>query len=116
MGQIVFLVLMLVVMYFLMIRPQKARQEAQRKLMNTLAEGAEVMTTAGIFGFVTAVVDDIVWLEIANGVDIRVTKAAIAKVVTPSTTDGAIDTTITPPELPSRGTDLPGDNETTGDN
>jgi preprotein translocase subunit YajC len=81
MAQIPFLILMFGAMYYFVLRPQKKRAEAQRQLLNNLAEGTEVMTTSGIYGFVTAVDGDVVWLEIATGVDVRVAKAAIAKLI-----------------------------------
>ena len=81
-----------VALYFLMIRPQKRRAQAQQQLSKSIGEGDEVMTTSGVYGFVTAIEDDIVWLEIAEGVDIRITRAAIAKKVTSSTAASAEET------------------------
>jgi preprotein translocase subunit YajC len=81
MQQLLLPILMFGALYFLMLRPQKKRAEAQRQLLNNLKEGTEVMTTSGIYGFVTAVDGDIVWLEIAQGVDVRVMKAAISRVI-----------------------------------
>ena len=71
-----------VALYFMMIRPQKRKALAQQQLTKSIGEGDEVMTTSGVYGFVTAIEDDIVWLEIAEGVDIRVTRSAVAKRVT----------------------------------
>jgi preprotein translocase subunit YajC len=99
MSNILPLVIMLPLMYVLLIRPQKKRVEQQRQLVNSVAEGAEVMTASGIYGFVHAVEDDLVWLEIAEGVIIRVSKQAIAK-VTPVAA-GAIDTEAT--DVPAGG-------------
>jgi preprotein translocase subunit YajC len=81
MQQLLLPILMFGALYFLMLRPQKKKAEAQRQLLNNLKEGTEVMTTSGIYGFVTAVDGDIVWLEIASGVDVRVVKAAISRVI-----------------------------------
>jgi preprotein translocase subunit YajC len=81
MGQLVILPLMIVVMYFLLIRPQQKRMRAQQALLRAIGEGDEVMTASGMFGYVTAIEGDTVWLEIAEGVDIRVTKSAIARKV-----------------------------------
>jgi len=79
---LLFFIAIPVALYFLMIRPQKKRMAAQQALGKNIAEGDEVMTTSGVYGFVTAIEDDIVWLEIAEGVDIRITKSAVAKKVT----------------------------------
>lgn len=76
-----------VALYFLMIRPQKRRMQAQQQLTRSIGEGDEVMTTSGVYGFVTAIEDDIVWLEIAEGVDIRVSRAAVTKRITPTATE-----------------------------
>ena len=73
-----------VALYFLMIRPQKKRMQQQQQLTKSIGEGDEVLTTSGVYGFVTAIEDDVVWLEIAEGVDIRITRSAVAKRVTPT--------------------------------
>ncbi|HWC68341.1 MAG TPA: preprotein translocase subunit YajC [Acidimicrobiales bacterium] len=68
--------------YFLLIRPQRRRMKEQQALLSQIEEGDEVQTTAGILGFVTAIEGDIVWLEIAEGVDVRINRGAIARKVT----------------------------------
>jgi preprotein translocase subunit YajC len=80
-------------MYFLLIRPQRRRMQEQRALASAVAEGDEVMTTAGVYGFVTAIEDDVIWLEIAEGVDIRIARGAVSRRITPADapTDGAAD-------------------------
>jgi preprotein translocase subunit YajC len=85
--------------YFLIIRPTQRRQRDQLAVVNALAPGARVMTTAGLFGTVVAVDDAEVSLEIAPGVVVRYVKAAIAKVVEPAS--GAPDTAGTAPEAPA---------------
>jgi preprotein translocase subunit YajC len=65
------------VMYFVLIRPQKRRQREQADLMAGIDVGDEVVTTSGIYGFVTAKEDDKFWLEIDQDVQIRIAKAAI---------------------------------------
>ena len=75
-------ILIAVAMYFLLIRPQRRRMAEQRNLASAVQEGDEVMTTAGIYGFVTAIEDDVIWLEIAEGVDIRVARAAVSRRLT----------------------------------
>jgi preprotein translocase subunit YajC len=71
------IILMFVVLYFLMIRPQMKRQKEQKAMMAALAKGDEVVTAAGIVGKVTKVTDAYVTLEVANGTEIFVQKAAI---------------------------------------
>ena len=71
------LVLMFVVMYFLMIRPQQKKAKEQRLMMDALAKGDEVVTASGILGKVNRVLDTYVMLEIAPNTEITVQKHAI---------------------------------------
>ena len=82
-----FLVLLLLplLMYFLLIRPQRRRMKQQSALQSQLTTGDEVITTSGIYGFISAVEDDFFWLEIDDDVQIRIARAAIQGKVTPST-------------------------------
>jgi preprotein translocase subunit YajC len=72
--------LMFVALYFLMIRPQRQRAAAQQRTMRQVAVGDEVLTTSGMYGIVTAMDDEDLWLEVADGVEIRVARAALMKV------------------------------------
>lgn len=73
------LVLVLVVFYFFMIRPQMKKQKELTNYRNAIAKGDKVITTGGIYGKVVEVSDNIVTVEIANDVKIRVDKNAILK-------------------------------------
>jgi len=82
------LVLIFGAMYFLLLRPQRKRQKETRSLQSALQEGDEVILASGIYGFISAIEDGYVWLDIAEKVEIRVARSAIAtKVSTPSSTD-----------------------------
>ncbi|OWW22834.1 preprotein translocase subunit YajC [Noviherbaspirillum denitrificans] len=72
------IILMFIVLYFLMIRPQMKRQKEQKSMMEALAKGDEVVTAGGILGKVTKVTDAYVTLEVANGTEIVAQKAAVA--------------------------------------
>jgi preprotein translocase subunit YajC len=85
-APLLFFLLIAVAMYLLLIRPQRRRMQEQRALASSVAEGDEVMTTAGVYGFVTAIEDDVIWLEIAEGVDIRIARGAVSRKVTPADT------------------------------
>ena len=78
--------LMMVGMYFLLIRPQRRRMKEQSSMQSSLTEGDEIVTTSGIYGFITGFDGDIVWIEIDDTVQIRVAKAAIQKKVDTSAT------------------------------
>ncbi|SFV06372.1 preprotein translocase subunit YajC [Pseudoduganella namucuonensis] len=71
------LVLMFVVMYFLMIRPQQKRAKEQKAMMDALAKGDEVVTAGGILGKVSKVTDVYVTLEVSPGNEIIVQKPSI---------------------------------------
>ena len=71
------LVLMFVVMYFLMIRPQQKRAKEQKSMMDALAKGDEVVTAGGILGKVSKVNDTYVTVEIAANTEIVVQKNSI---------------------------------------
>jgi preprotein translocase subunit YajC len=75
------LLLMGVVFYFLLIRPQSQRRRAQMQMQSDVEVGDEVVTTAGIYGTITDIDDDfgIVTVEVAPGTEIRMARAAIAQ-------------------------------------
>ena len=80
-GPLIFLVAIIAVMWFLLIRPQRQRQALHRALVADLNRDDEVVTAGGVFGRVRAVADDHVVLEIAPGTEIRVAKDAVTGVV-----------------------------------
>ena len=71
------IVLMFVVLYFLMIRPQMKRQKEQKSMMDALAKGDEVVTAGGMLGKVTKVADGYVTIEVSEGTEVVVQKSAI---------------------------------------
>lgn len=83
MAFIIILVAMLVLMYFLLIRPQRANQRRAQDMLSALKQGDEVITIGGIYGDVIEVEEDKVVLEIAEDVHIEVTRKAIANIVPP---------------------------------
>jgi preprotein translocase subunit YajC len=80
-GLLVPLVLMGVLFYFLLIRPQQRRARAQRDLISSVEVGDEIMTAGGILGTVTAMDDDdeLLTVEVAPGTRIRVVKRAVSQ-------------------------------------
>lgn len=72
------IILMFVVLYFLMIRPQMKRQKEQKAMMEALAKGDEVVTAGGMLGRITKVTEAYVTLEVADGTEIVVQKAAVS--------------------------------------
>lgn len=70
-------VLIFVVMYFLMIRPQKKRVQEEENFLKKLSHGDEVYTKSGILGKVTAIAEKAVTIEIENGAKMKVLKSHI---------------------------------------
>lgn len=75
------LVLMFVVLYFVMIRPQMKRQKEHRTMIDALAKGDEVATAGGVLGKVTRLGDTYIGVEVANGVEIQVQRSAVVQVL-----------------------------------
>lgn len=75
------IVLMFVVLYFLMVRPQMKRAKEHKALLEALAKGDEVVTQGGIAGRIVKVGDNYATVEIADKVEIQVQKSAITLVL-----------------------------------
>jgi len=74
--------IIIAVFYFLLIRPNKKRQDEQKALFDGMQAGTRVMLTSGIFGTIQVMGEKQVVVELAPGMDITVVKQAIAKVLT----------------------------------
>jgi preprotein translocase subunit YajC len=75
------LVLMFVVLYFVMIRPQMKKQKEHRSMLEALAKGDEVVTAGGVLGKVAKLGDSYVGLEVASGVEVQVQRSAVVQVL-----------------------------------
>ncbi|WP_252716875.1 preprotein translocase subunit YajC [Herbaspirillum sp. B65] len=71
------MILMFVVLYFLMIRPQMKRQKEQKAMMDALAKGDEVVTSGGLLGRITKVAEGYITIEVSEGTEVIVQKGAI---------------------------------------
>ena len=83
--------LMVAAFYFLILRPQKKRQQAIQKTMAELTPGTRVLLSSGLFGTITSLGDRQAVLEIAPGVELTVLKLAINRVVTDADEDTVFD-------------------------
>ncbi len=83
------LVLMFVVLYFIMIRPQMKRQKETRAMLEALAVGDEIVTVGGILGKVTSMKDQILMVEIAAGTEVQVQKGSVTTVLPKGTLKSA---------------------------
>ncbi|HET9778865.1 MAG TPA: preprotein translocase subunit YajC, partial [Propionibacteriaceae bacterium] len=78
----IFIALLVAAFYFLILRPQRKRQQALQHTMNALSPGSRVMLGSGVFGTVVSVGPRQVVLEVSPGAELTVLKQAISKIVT----------------------------------
>jgi preprotein translocase subunit YajC len=83
------LIVIFVIFYFLLIRPQSKRAKEHREMVAKLAKGDEVVAGGGILGRVTDVSESYITVEIADGVAIKVQRPAVAQVLPKGTIKGA---------------------------
>jgi len=75
------LVLMFVVLYFVMIRPQMKRQKEHRLMVEALAKGDEIVSAGGLLGKVTKVGDTYIDVELATGVEVQMQRTSVVQVL-----------------------------------
>ena len=75
------LLLMFVVLYFVMIRPQMKKQKEHRAMIDALAKGDEVVTAGGLLGKVSKIGDSNIGVEIASGVEVQMQRSAVVQVL-----------------------------------
>lgn len=78
---LIIIIVLAVMMYVLMIRPQRAQQRKHQEMLNNVKPGDEVVTIGGIYGDVVEVLDDKLVIEIAEGVHIEIARKALGSVV-----------------------------------
>ena len=81
MSAYIFILALLALMWFMLIRPQRRRQQDARRMLEQIGVGKEIVTAGGLYGRVTAVAGDEVRIEIADGVEVRIARRAVAAVV-----------------------------------
>ena len=87
MFQYLFILVLLALVWFMLIRPQRRRQQEAQRLVESIGVGKEIVTAGGLYGTVTSIEDDEVRVEIADGVEVRVAKRAVAGVVSEDEND-----------------------------
>jgi preprotein translocase subunit YajC len=75
------LVLMFVVLYFVMIRPQMKRQKEHKAMIDALAKGDEVVTAGGVLGKVAKLGESYVHVEVSDGVELQLQRSAVVQVL-----------------------------------
>lgn len=75
------LIVLVVLFYFMLIRPQMKRSKEQREMLGALAKGDETLTSGGLAGRIAAIGENYITLEIAEGVAVKVQKSSIVSVL-----------------------------------
>ena len=90
MATLILLAAMFVLLWVLLIRPQRQRQQKQQDLLSSVAPGDEILTVGGLYGIVQEIDDeDDLVVEVAEGIHVRIARRAIAAVVKPDEADEA---------------------------
>ncbi|HEY8540473.1 MAG TPA: preprotein translocase subunit YajC [Steroidobacteraceae bacterium] len=89
MGALLLPLIMIVVFYFLLIRPQTKRAKEHRAMVNSLEAGLEIATSGGIVGKITEVGEQFITVEIAPGVNVKVQRHTVAQVLPKGTLKNA---------------------------
>lgn len=83
-------IILFAALYLLLIRPQQKKLKAQQALVNSATAGDRVMLSSGIFGTITEVVDTACYVELAEGIEILVSKVFIQEILTEFPTEKAL--------------------------
>ena len=73
--------LLVALTWFVLVRPQRKRQQQQNQMVSQLEEGVEILTAGGVYGTVRAIREDELTVEIAPGTNVKLDKRAVAMVV-----------------------------------
>ena len=97
------LILIFVLMYMFLIRPQQKKVKAQQQLVRSIQPGDEVLLNSGIYGVVNEVDDDVVWLEVSQDLELKVLRTAVERRLTENTDE--VDEVVSELEDPDNETD-----------
>lgn len=82
--QFIPLIIIMVIFYFLLIRPQQKQMKERKAMLETLKTGDKVLTNGGLMGVITGITADELEVEIARNVKVTIVRSAIAGLVTPA--------------------------------
>jgi len=88
---LIIIVGLLLLMWVLMVRPQRRKQAHQQEMLDNLASGDEILTAGGFYGTVRSVDGDDVHVEIAPGTEVRIAKRAVAAIIPPESEEGEVE-------------------------
>lgn len=75
---LIFVAIVGIIFYAVLILPQQRRNREHKALLSSLEEGDEIVTNAGLYGFIAAVDGEVLWVEVAEGVELKLAKSAVA--------------------------------------
>ena len=81
MNGLIVLAILLVLFWFVLVRPQRTRQREQQQLIHDLEPGDEIVSAGGIYGTITEIEDDVLQVEISPGLIVRMARGAVAGIV-----------------------------------
>jgi preprotein translocase subunit YajC len=80
-GAFIPLILMFVIFYFLLIRPQQKKSKMHKQMLSEIKKGDQVVSSGGLYGVVTGITDDVVTMEIAPKVRVKVSRGSISGIM-----------------------------------
>ena len=81
-------VLMFVVLYLLILRPQMKKQKAQQRMIDELAKGDQIVTSGGLHGVIQNIKEDVIVVKVAENVKVEISRAAVSRVKNKESRDG----------------------------
>jgi preprotein translocase subunit YajC len=93
---LIFIAVMVGLLYFVVIRPQRRRTTEHSAMISTLSVGDEVVTAGGVYGLITAIDEDVLTVEVAPDITVRVARGAITGVMNSEQKDNEAETPIAP--------------------
>jgi preprotein translocase subunit YajC len=100
MSGLLILAILLLAFWFILVRPQRARAREQQKLIHDLEPGDEIVSTGGLYGTITRIEGEVLHVEIAPGLIVRMARGAIAGIVETEEEPEPEDTPDEPEERP----------------
>ena len=90
---LIFVAIVGIIFYAVLILPQQRRNREHKALLASLEEGDEIVTNAGLYGFIAQVDGEVLWVEVAEGVELKLAKSSVASkiVVSDTVADGAAE-------------------------
>lgn len=85
---VIYVVVFIAIFYFMAIRPQQRQRRAHQELLSSLKKGDRISTAAGIYGTVKRIEDNIVHVEIARGVTMKISRRAVVEILNRDTAEG----------------------------